>query len=368
MGSAILAGPAMRKVRDRLNGELFFLTFDVNRVSVELTGMMENSNVFAIRSDSLAHLARDAFAFLVWARRNKVDTVLDLELFSRFSALLTGCCGADRTVGFYRFHNEGLYRGNMLTHRVVYNPHIHIAKGFIALVDALLSPEASIPYSKTFIPDSELVFFLPVPNHVARSHMLDRICSHVPRYNPRLHRLVLINFNASDFLPHRRWMPPRYSELITRILSYYEDVFVLITGSIDEHNSAADLVARVGDNRCVSFAGETRIDELPSLYALSVLMVTNDSGPAHIASAANLPAIVLFGPETPKLYGPLGAARTIYAGLACSPCATAFNHRSTACTDNVCMQAISVDAVFSEVKLILSRTGLAGSVRTSKGE
>ena len=85
-------------------------------------------------------------------------------------------------------------------------------------------------------------------------------------------------------------------------------------------------------------------------------MVTNDSGPAHIAAAANLQTIALFGPETPKLYGPLGAARTLYAGLACSPCATAYNHRRTACTDNICMQSITVDAVYSELESVLSLT------------
>ena len=45
------------------------------------------------------------------ALRNGIDTVIDLELFSRFTALLTGLSGADRRVGFHRFHNEGLYRG-----------------------------------------------------------------------------------------------------------------------------------------------------------------------------------------------------------------------------------------------------------------
>ena len=89
-------------------------------------------------------------------------------------------------------------------------------------------------------------------------------------------------------------------------------------------------------------------------------MVTNDSGPAHIAAAANLQTIVLFGPETPKLYGPLGTARVLYAGLACSPCATAYNHRKTACTDNVCMQAISVDTVYSELDSVLAQTVPAG--------
>ena len=76
-------------------------------------------------------------AFLFWMRRKNIDTVLDLELFSRITALLTGLSGADRRVGFHRFHNEGLYRGEMLTHRVAYNPHIHISKNLISLVEAL---------------------------------------------------------------------------------------------------------------------------------------------------------------------------------------------------------------------------------------
>ena len=50
-GSAILAGPAMRKARDELKAELFFLIFDVNRTTIELTGIVPPSNVFTIRSD-----------------------------------------------------------------------------------------------------------------------------------------------------------------------------------------------------------------------------------------------------------------------------------------------------------------------------
>jgi hypothetical protein len=63
---------------------------------------------------------------------------------------------------------------------------------------------------------------------------------------------------------------------------------------------------------------------------------------------------VLFGPETPLLYRPLGPSRAIYAGLACSPCVSAHNHRKTACTDNVCMQAIAVDEVYAAVGEILA--------------
>jgi len=76
-------------------------------------------------------------------------------------------------------------------------------------------------------------------------------------------------------------------------------------------------------------------------------MLSNDSGPPHFASVTDMPAFVFFGPETPKLYGPLGQATPIYAGLACSPCVSASNHRKTPCEDNVCLQVITPEQVFS---------------------
>src|SRR5574341_236576 len=182
LGATILAAPAMRKARDQLQAELFFLSSNVNASSVEMTGMVPPSNAFSLRMDSAAHLARDAFAFLRWARRNAIDTVVDLELFSRFSALLAGSCGAQRTVGFHAFHQEGLYRGEMLTHRVAYNPHLHIAKGFLSLVNALLSAQPTVPYSKTVVSDAELRFVLPPCAGSARARIAARLRALVPGY------------------------------------------------------------------------------------------------------------------------------------------------------------------------------------------
>src|SRR5580704_16382923 len=140
MGSTLLASPAMRKAATQLAAELHFVIFTRNVGSLQLVGMVPPGNIFTISDASLFALARDTLAFLIWTRRKGIDTVVDLELFSRFTALIAGLSGADRRIGFYRFHQEGLYRGEMLTHRVTYNPHIHIAKNFIALVDALLAP------------------------------------------------------------------------------------------------------------------------------------------------------------------------------------------------------------------------------------
>ena len=66
-------------------------------------------------------------------------------LLATVTGLLTGLSGADRRIGFYRYNNEGLYRGDMLTHCVAYNPHIHIAKNFIALINALLAETPTVP-------------------------------------------------------------------------------------------------------------------------------------------------------------------------------------------------------------------------------
>jgi ADP-heptose:LPS heptosyltransferase len=352
MGTTILAEPAMRKARTQLSAELFFVIFARNVGSLQLLGTFPPDNIFTISDRSILALARDTLSFLRWTRRKGIDTVVDFELFSRFTALICGLCGADRRVGFYRFHNEGLYRGEMLTHRVAYNPHIHIAKNLIALVDALLAGAPQVPYSKTRIGDDQIKVAIAPPAETARQAVLERIRALVP-FDPAKQRLVLINPNASELLPHRRWMPERFAELIGRILAAHADVVVLITGAPEERERAEQLAAAHAP-RAVSFAGRSSLTELPALYAQAALMVSNDSGPAHFSAATGLPTIVLFGPETPKLYQPLGNSRAIYAGLACSPCVTAHNHRQTACTDNVCMQAIAVDEVYAAVAEVLS--------------
>src|SRR5215510_11171732 len=175
MGTTVLAQPAMRKAADKLGAELYFVIFKRNVGSLDLLGTFPAANVFTIRDTSLVHLAWDTLAFLRWTRAQGIDTVIDLELFSRFTALLTGFAGADRRVGFHRFHQEGLYRGEMLTHRVAYNSHIHVSKNFIALIDALLAPAPTVPYSKTRIDDGELTAAIARPTTAACDTMLARI-------------------------------------------------------------------------------------------------------------------------------------------------------------------------------------------------
>jgi len=354
MGSAILVDPAMQKLKHETGAELFFAIFTSNKPSLKLLDTVADKNIFTISDKNIIALVFDTLRFLWWVRHKRIDSVIDLELFSRYTALLTGLSGARNRVGYYGFHNEGLYRGEMLTHRVAYNPHIHIAKNFIALVNALTTDHPEVPYSKTVISDEEIKLRKITIEQTAQNKMRNLIKQSHADFDSEQQRVVLINPNASELLIQRRWMPERYVELAQHILDAYTDVTILLTGAPSEQDEAEGMRRAIDRDRCINFAGKLTLMELPVLYSISTLMVTNDSGPNHFSSITEMPNLVLFGPETPDLYGSLGKSTPIYAGLACSPCVSAANHRKTACADNVCLQAITVDEVFREVSKVLS--------------
>ncbi len=350
MGSAILVDPAMQKLKKEFGAELYFAIFEGNKPSLSLLNTVDDSHIFTIRETSVSSLVGDSLRFLRWARREQIDTVIDLELFSRYTALLTGLSGAANRVGFHRFHNEGLYRGHMLTRRVSYNPHIHIAKNFIALVNSLMVTQPEMPYSKTIVGDDEIRLRKADVSETEIEEVRKTVVKHCPTFDRSRHKLVLINANASDLLPQRRWERANYVQVARSILDRYESAIILLTGAESEREGLAALAGDVNHERCVNFAGAVAFRQLPALYCSSLLMISNDSGPAHFAAVTNMPTFVLFGPETPKLYGSLGPTTPIYAGLACSPCVSAWNHRKTACVDNVCLRSITPEQVLQAVE------------------
>ena len=352
MGSAILVDPAMRNAQAR-GAELFFLIFKSNRASLTLLNTVKPENIFTIDSSSLGGLIKDTLKFLLLARKHRIDTVIDLELFSRFTALLTGLCGARRRVGYHIFHGEGLWRGFMLTRKVHYNPHIHITKNFLSLIHAAFAKEIEVPFSKIHIADSEVRLEQAVIDPTVLNKVRERIEKLSETFGIQFkqgeQRLILVNPNASDLLPQRRWAQQRFSELIQGLNQLYPNDLILITGSPAEFEYVEKVRSVANVKNALNFAGQVSFAELPPLYTLSDVMVTNDSGPGHFSAVTPLRTVVLFGPETPALYGSVGKSISITANLACSPCVSAANHRKTPCHNNVCMQAITVPQVLEKM-------------------
>lgn len=360
MGSTVIANPALEKAKSALGAEIFFLIFERNADSLRLLPTVPEENIVTIREDGLLQLALGTLRYLRWVRRANIDTVVDMELFSRYSGLLTGLSGARRRVGFHKFHAEGLYRGEMLTHRINYNGHIHMAKNFVCMVNALLAEKPEVPYSKTYVSDEEIRVPIQPVSDEEREQIRGLVRQIYPGYRPDIHRIVLINPNSSELLPQRRWDRENFNRLAKLIVDEFDNALVLITGSPSEREEALRMQEAVGHPRFRSFAGMHKLMAIKALYNIAAVLVTNDSGPGHFSAIAPIRSIVLFGPETPRLYGSLGNAEAIWAALSCSPCVTAANQKNSACNDPVCMRLITPERVMESVRNVLN--GAASSM------
>lgn len=353
-GAWVVAAAAIRRATDLVGSDnVFLMTFDENRFVIDQLGLVPADNVISVRTSGPVRTAMDLLAALRFARARQVDTALDFEFFARSSAILCFLSGATTRVGFHASAGEASYRGDLMTHRLSFNPRLHVAETFRSIVDALDAPPDRLPALDVLPAGAE-----PPPMAVigdaerARVEALIRTVTARPDVPP----LVLLNANAGDLLPLRRWPTERYVELARRLIDHDERVVVLLTGSPAEAEACEAVAAEVGSDRCVSMGGRTSLRELIVLYSLAEVMVTNDSGPAHYAALAPVDVVTLFGPESPHIFGSLSPRNhSVWAGLACSPCVNAFNDRRTSCTDNVCMQRITVDEVFGIVTGILER-------------
>lgn len=349
LGSTIIADPALRRARELFpEAEVYFVIFAGNRGCLSMLGTIDPQRVLTIRENSFLLFVLDSLAAVRRLRRVRTDMVIDLELFSRYTSILSLLSSAPIRIGFHRFHNEGLYRGNHLIHPVQYNPHQHMAKNFLALVYAASEEPGSAPHCKRRIDDRE-IRFEPYRNAAASAVLRLRLVESFPVL-ARTKRWVILNANASHLIPLRRWPLENFGQVAKRLLEDPE-VAVLITGVASERVDAQGLARFAASERLIDLTGLTRLDELPALYSLCAMMLTNDSGPAHVSALTGLKTWVLYGPETPALYGALNPnAEFFYKGLACSPCVSAANHRRSPCTDNQCMKQITVDEVFTRMR------------------
>jgi ADP-heptose:LPS heptosyltransferase len=360
-GSTILAYPAILRAIEMVGREnVYFVVFEDNRFVLDAMEVIPVENVITIATKDLFGLATGALRAVLQIRKIGIDAVVDMEFLTRFSAILTFTTGARSRVGFHTFFGDGPYRGDLMTHRLLYNPHLHTSQMFEAFVEALTRDPAGFPtFDFTPSVNQPLARFRPSPSEVAEINAV------LERENPRIGSapLILLNPNASDLLPLRRWPPLRYVQLAQRLLEHYPELFIGFTGAPGEALLNNQLADEVGSDRVIRLAGKTTLRQVLVLYTRSGILVTNDSGPAHFASMTPIRVVTLFGPETPALFASRSPnATALWAGIACSPCVNAYNNRQSVCRNNVCMQAITVDDVFKEV------TGIYDSLkRTTSG-
>jgi len=353
MGSTVIASPAIKYTVDQLGKEqVFFLIFERNKEGITLLNLLSNRNVITIDDSSFLRFIVSTTKALIFIWKANIGITVDLEIFSRCTVLLSLLSRASKRIGLSTYRDEGLYRGDLFTKEVLYSPHHHMSVVYQSLVESALTETQVksdlVPLKRKISVES----FLPIAE--ISTDTRSKIDHLFKQFALEGKDLIVLNPDPG-LLPLRGWPVENFSKLATRILAELPDVVVIVTGVKRAKLLAQEILSGLPSDRAVDLTGATdTVEELLGLLARCRFMVTIDSGPAHLAALVRLPRVVLFGPETPSLYAPLGEeVSTIFMGLCCSPCFSAANHRTSVCKDNVCMKSISADDVFAVVQRAL---------------
>jgi heptosyltransferase-2 len=189
--------------------------------------------------------------------------------------------------------------------------------------------------------------------HLERDYLLPRAIHAKP--------LILVNPHASDLCAERRWDAAKFSALIGELTQAYPEIAIVLIGAPAEIPYTIQVIQGVAEefqSHIVNLAGLS-LDELCTLISRAELLITNDSGPMHIAFSLSRPVLSLFGPSSPDHYAWHPTMQSlnnpVYKRLYCSPCLHLFD--TAPCHgDNECMKHIQVKEVLELAHQILSRS------------
>jgi lipopolysaccharide heptosyltransferase II len=166
---------------------------------------------------------------------------------------------------------------------------------------------------------------------------------------------AVLDPNAGSLSLERRWPVTRFAELASRLVRE-DGLGVALIGSRGERDyteQVRTLADPADQDAIVNLAGDLDARSLAALLARATVVVSNDSGPMHLAAALGAPTVGLFGPETPVMYAPLGErVRALYRPTPCSPCINVHDNKFSSCVFGHprCLVHIEVDEVLAAAR------------------
>lgn len=158
-------------------------------------------------------------------------------------------------------------------------------------------------------------------------------------------RLLVVNPGAA-YGSAKCW-PKEYFRAVIKELSAHPNTAVVGIGNAAFRESINEILQALPNT--YNFAGETTVRELMALLSISHAVLTNDSGPMHIAAAFKKPLVALFGSTNPRRTGPWNCGTVIYKHVPCSPC-----YRRTCPGDFRCMTSITPEEVLDVLHPMLT--------------
>lgn len=208
---------------------------------------------------------------------------------------------------------------------------------------------------------ARLYYDILTPRAAAGSHAVDRYLSVLPQLGvpvhgkfqwlpqrPKIAAQVREKWGPGSarwvaLLPgarweNKRWPVENFAEVARRLVSLSPELKIAILGGSDDRNLGS-AIAAANPDRCLDLTGQTSLQETIEWVRLSELMITNDTGPMHIAAALRKPVVALFGPTDPDGTGPYGQRQNVIQmrDLPCVPCMKGYcsYHEPLACLKNI---------------------------------
>lgn len=338
MGSILNILPLVKGLRKQYpKAKITLLTLESNREVALFCKIADE--VIIIRVDFINRFVMDVFRSVTYFLRNSIDISIDLEFFSKFSMLVSVFSMAHIRVGLYqkKIRPEGI-----MTHNIYYNHYKHLSKIYFAFAYAL-----GIKFEAEYFSS-----LLPTFKKCDRDSLKRKLG--LNKNAP----IITINVNASDLFVFRRWPDTHFVEIIQLLIQKYPNYSYVLIGGEKDYQYVERVFYMVQNNtgQLCNCAGKTNIQELFALVEMSYLMITNDSGPLHIASLYGINIAAFFGPETPLVYGPLQSNALIFYSddVYCSPCMNVYDSKKSSygefCKENICLMNIKPKQVFEKIE------------------
>jgi len=330
LGSIVMTTPALGIMKSVFpEAHITFLSFERNRGLLERYATIEV--VLTIDTSSGFAFLRDVLRTTRAIVRLRPEITFDLEFFSKFSTLLSAVSRAPVRVAFAL---PTYWRSSIVTHQVPLNKNIHVLHSFCEQV-------FSVTHSRVEIPPVE------PPRVLEEDH-----ASLLSKFPIGGARLILINVNAGETFLERRWPQDRFAKLVSMLAHEDDGVFCFIGGPRETAYVRGTIGNTECPGRCIDTSGQLTIPELAALMKRSELLISNDSGPLHLAASLGTPTIGLYGPESPHFYGlTQDKSDVVYAGISCSPCMNVYSAKQFRCPYRAqCMRDISVDDVLQSIR------------------
>ena len=272
--------------------------------------------------DDIGYKFRGLTEFIRELRRKRFDLVIDLQGLFR-SGLIAYLSGAGYRIGFA---NAREFSPIFYNYKVSHPPiEMHAVDRYL-LIAKELGADINKKDFKINIPEKEKGYAAGLIS--------------------RIKKRPLIAINPSARWEAKMWPLKRYAELIDTIAAKLKAQPFLI-GSKEDEVRINELLSMV-QSKPLNLSGKTSLLQLSALLKKADLLITNDSGPMHIAAAVETPVVAIFGPTRPVRTGPYGNGHVVLqSSLSCVNCL------KKRCNDLKCMEAIAVDDVLTAVKGIL---------------